>query len=312
MNLNYLVHVHKFLSLEKNNSVGIAVLITFLFLAYFFYKKNLGIDFWKKPTDAFPPAWRTILSKEVAFYNTLSKEEKKHFEFKLQEFLLNYRITGIQVDVDITDRLLIASSGVIPIFKFPKWRYNNLYEILLYPCMFNEDFETTGPDRNILGMVGTGYMEGKMILSKTALRHGFDVDSDKKNTAIHEFIHLIDKADGSTDGIPKLLLERPYVLPWLNLIKEKMDEIYDKESDINPYGGTSKVEFFAVASEYFFERPKLLAKKHPELYNLLEEIFDQDMDTRNLNKPKLEIGRNSPCPCNSGKKFKKCCGSVHF
>ena len=91
-----------------------------------------------------------------------------------------------------------------------------------------------------------------------------------------------------------------------------MDDIYENKSDINPYGGTSKVEFFAVVSEYFFERPKLLAKKHPELYNLLEEIFDQDMDARNLNKPKLEIGRNSPCPCNSGKKFKKCCGSVHF
>ena len=290
----------------------ITILITTFFIAYFFYKKNLAIDSWIKPTDAFPPMWRTILSKEVAFYNTLSTEEKIHFEFKIQEFLLNYRITGIQVEVDITDQLLVAASGVIPIFKFPKWRYTHLFEILLYPSMFNENFETTGHGRNILGMVGTGYMEGKMILSKPALHQGFDIDSDKKNTAIHEFVHLIDKADGLIDGIPKVLLEQPYILPWLNLIKEKMDEIYAEKSDINPYGGTSKVEFFAVVSEYFFERPKLLAKKHPELYHLLEEIFDQDMDARNLNKPKLEIGRNSPCPCNSGKKFKKCCGSVHF
>jgi len=281
-------------------------------VAFWFYKKNQTNDSWKKPNTPFPPAWRTILSKEVSFYNSLNTEEKKHFEFKIQEFLLNYRITGIQTEVDITDKLLVASSGVIPIFKFPKWRYTNLFEILLYSAMFNENFETTGSDRNILGMVGTGYMEGKMILSKTALHHGFDVDSDKKNTAIHEFIHLIDKADGTIDGIPKLLLERPYVLPWLNLIKEKMDDIYAEKSDINPYGGTSKVEFFAVASEYFFERPKLLAKKHPELYDLLEDIFDQDMDARDLNKAKLEIGRNSPCPCNSGKKFKKCCGQGHY
>ena len=291
--------------------MGILIAIVILFASWYFYQ-NQSLGSWLKPNESFPKAWRTILTQEVAFYNTLSTEEKSHFEFKIQEFLLNYRITGIQVEVDTLDRLLVAASGVIPIFEFPKWRYTNLYEILLYPCMFNEDFETDGPDRNILGMVGTGYMEGKMILSKTALRHGFDVDSDKKNTAIHEFIHLIDKADGTIDGIPKLLLEQPYVLPWLNLIKEKMDEIHDKESDINPYGGTSNVEFFAVASEYFFERPKLLSKKHPELYDLLEEIFDQDMDARNLNKAKLEIGRNSSCPCQSGKKFKKCCGRNHY
>jgi len=267
---------------------------------------------WLTPKESFPGNWRIILSKEVAFYNTLNAQEKKRFEFKVQEFLLNYRITGIQVEVDITDQLLIAASAVIPIFQFPNWRYTNLFEILLYPAMFNESFETTGPGRNILGMVGTGYMEGKMILSKPALHHGFDNDSDKKNTALHEFIHLIDKSDGVIDGIPALLLERPYVIPWLELINEKIEDIYNRKSDINPYGGTNKIEFFAVASEYFFERPKLLAKKHPELYQLLVEVFDQDMTTRNLNKKKMSIGRNSPCPCSSGKKFKKCCGQNHY
>ncbi|MGK0390534.1 MAG: Mlc titration factor MtfA (ptsG expression regulator), partial [Maribacter sp.] len=58
-----------------------------------------------------------------------------------------------------------------------------------------------------------GYMEGKMILSKPALHHGFDNGTDKRNTAIHEFIHLIDKMDGNIDGIPTLLIERPYMLP---------------------------------------------------------------------------------------------------
>ncbi len=289
----------------------LAAIVALFFFAWFLQSKR-PFSSWKAPTKDFPTQWRIILAREVAFYNTLSKEEKERFEFKIQEFLLNYRITGIQTDVTQTDKLLVASSGVIPIFQFPKWRYHNLYEVLLYPTRFNENFKTTGPGRNILGMVGTGYMEGKMILSKPALHHGFDNESDKKNTAIHEFIHLIDKADGEVDGIPKLLLERPYVLPWLDLIKEKIDEIYEKKSDINPYGGSSKIEFFAVASEYFFERPKLLAKKHPELYNILEEIFDQDMDARDLQKSKMVIGRNDLCPCYSGKKFKKCCGQNHF
>ena len=146
-----------------------------------------------------------------------------------------------------------------------------------------------------------------MILSKKALHHGFSNETDKKNTAIHEFVHLIDKTDGAVDGIPELLLEKQYVIPWIDLIKQKIDEIYEQKTDINPYGATNKAEFFAVISEYFFERPKLLKRKHPKLYELLEEIFNQNM-TNKVGKTKIvRIGRNSPCPCGSGKKFKKCC-----
>ncbi len=70
-------------------------------------------------------------------------------------------------------------------------------------------------------MVGYGYMDGKMILSKKALRQGFDNKSDKKNTAIHEFVHIIDKADRTMDGIPQLLLDKQYAIPWLEQIKKK-------------------------------------------------------------------------------------------
>ena len=292
--------------------IAIVVLIfvvgLFLIIRKLWNKKNR----WINPYGPFSSEWRVILVEKVAFYNTLSNEEKMRFEFKIQEFLLNYRITGIHVSVNITDKLLIASSAVIPIFGFPEWKYTNLNEVLLYPDMFNEKFETSGPDRNILGIVGTGYMEGVMILSKPALHQGFANESDKKNTAIHEFVHLIDKSDGSIDGIPALLLEKQYTIPWLELINAKIEAIYAKRSDINPYGGTNRVEFFAVASEYFFEKPKLLAQKHPELYSLLEQIFNQTMVSRNLHKKKLSIGRNSPCPCNSGLKFKKCCGQTHY
>ncbi|NQT78712.1 MAG: zinc-dependent peptidase [Bacteroidetes bacterium] len=283
------------------------IVVAFLIIRRLWSKNN-----WKKPDAPFSPEWRIILAEKVVFYNTLSDEEKRRFEFKIQEFLLNYRITGIDVSVDLTDKLLVAASAVIPIFEFPEWKYTDLHEVLLYPDMFNDKFETSGPDRNILGMVGTGYMEGKMILSKPALHHGFANESDKRNTAIHEFVHLIDKSDGFVDGIPALLLERQYTIPWLELINSKIEDIYANKSDINPYGGTNRVEFFAVASEYFFEKPKLFARKHPELYSLLEQIFHQTMISRNLNKKKLRIGRNSPCPCNSGLKFKKCCGKAHY
>ncbi len=293
------------------NSIVALVIIVIIafFLIRWIRRKSYG---WVVPKEPFPVKWRALLSREVSFYHSLSDEEKTRFEYKVQEFLLNCRITGIETIVDITDKLLVASSAVIPIFGFGDWKYNNIYEVLLYPSLFNENFDTTGEDRDIAGMVGNGYMEGKMILSKQALRHGFKNESDKKNTAIHEFVHLIDKTDGSVDGIPSLLMEKQYSIPWLDLINKKIDEIFDGESDINPYGGTERSEFFAVASEYFFERPKLLEKNHPELYKLLERIFNQKMSSKNLRKNRVEIGRNSPCPCNSGMKFKKCCGRIHY
>lgn len=263
-----------------------------------------------QPNEPFSAFWKAILIQRVTFYNSLTNEEKKHFEFKINDFLINHKITGINVQIDITDKLLVAASAVIPIFAFPGWRYNNLSEVLLYPDAFNENFEVSGPERRILGMVGTGYMEGKMILSKPALHLGFSNESDKRNTAIHEFVHLIDKSDGTIDGIPVILMEKQYAIPWLKLIDSKIEEIYANRSDVNPYGGTNRAEFFAVISEYFFERPKLLSEKHPELYKLLEDIFDQKLSAKNFSKVKINIGRNTLCPCDSGLKFKKCCGKI--
>lgn len=160
-------------------------------------------------------------------------------------------------------------------------------------------------------MVGTGVMQGKMILSKPALHRGFDNSSDKQNVGIHEFIHLLDKEDGSIDGIPASLHGREYSIPWLELIRRKTKEIQKGVSDINPYAATSATEFLTVTGEYFFERPDLLQQKHPDLYSLLSKAFNQDTATlmKTVHKKKLEIGRNDPCPCGSGRKFKKCCGN---
>ena len=290
--------------------ISVIIIIVIGFFLFSLIRRNTSR--WKVPEEPFPEDWRIILNQEVSFYNSLSQEEKKRFEYKVQEFLLNCRITGIETSVNTTDKILVASSAVIPIFEFNDWKYSNIHEVLLYPSMFNEEFDTKGSDRGILGMVGSGYMEGKMILSKPALKYGFKNESDKKNTAIHEFVHLIDMTDGSIDGIPSLLLEKQYSIPWIDLINKKIDEIYDGESDINPYGGTNRAEFFSVVSEYFFERPKLLERNHPELYDLLKRVFKQDMSSRKLSKNIVKIGRNSPCPCHSGKKFKKCCGRIHY
>lgn len=265
---------------------------------------------WVEPKQIFPAKWRIILNEEIPFYRALTDAEKEKFEFKVQEFLLNCDIMGVGTEITIVDKILVASSAIIPIFGFENWQYFNLKEVLIYPNVFNGEFETEGDNRNILGMVGTGYMDGKMILSKEALQHGFDNTSDKRNTAIHEFAHLIDKRDGVIDGIPSSLLDQKSLEPWIDYMDKNLDEVFEGDSDINPYGGTNRAEFFSVTSEYFFERPKLLEKKHPELYKLLEKIYKQDLAERDLTKPIEDISRNSLCPCGSGEKYKNCCGSI--
>ena len=252
----------------------------FLLIALVIFIVYKSRKVWKKPERDFPANWKNTLLKLVPFYRRLNADGKKLFEYKVQEFLLNCTITGIETNVTDTDRLLIAASAVIPIFAFPEWKYKNLDEVLLYPGSFDHNFATKGKNRNILGMVGTGYMEDKMILSKHALHKGFKNETDKRNTAIHEFIHLIDKMDGSVDGIPHALMEKQYVIPWVDMIEQKIETIVKRKSDINPYATTSRAEFFSVLGEYFFERPHLLKRKHPVLYEILEEIFDQDLAAR--------------------------------
>jgi len=146
---------------------------------------------------------------------------------------------------------------------------------LLYPDSFDHEFEQQGNGRNILGMVGSGAMNHMMILSQFELRQAFTNKTGKNNTAIHEFVHLVDKTDGDIDGVPEALMNKKYVIPWLQLMQKEMAMIRDDRSDIDPYGTTNEAEFFAVVSEYFFERPDLLKSKHPELYALLLKIFSE-------------------------------------
>jgi len=72
-------------------------------------------------------------------------------------------------------------------------------------------------------------------------------------------------------------MEQHHSIPWLMMMDHTINEMLDHPIDIRDYGATSRIEFFAVLAEYFFERPKLLNKKHPELYAMLEQMFKQDM-----------------------------------
>ena len=225
----------------------------------------------------FPLNWQQILDEKVLFYNRLTPAEKVRFEQAILQFLDNVAITGVEINIDDTDRLLVAASAVIPLFGFPGWQYRNLNEVLLYKGLFNQDYATEGGDRHTLGMVGSGAMQRMMILSRPALHQSFENQQSNRNVGIHEFVHLLDKADGSVDGIPEVLIQKQFTIPWLKRMHQEIKDIKEQHSDIDPYGATSEAEFLSVVSEYFFNNPQQFEKKHPELFALLEKIYHQDL-----------------------------------
>lgn len=252
--------------------VYIVVFVVVLAFGIHFYRKSK-----RRSVNPFPEHWRQLLTDNVVYYKKLSKRKQRVFEDRMMQFLSEVYIDSVEFELEELDRILIAASAVIPVFGFKEWHYTNLSGVLLYPDNFNEDLQFSSKEdaRHIGGVVGNGRFEKQMILSKKALYHGFKNTTDKNNTGIHEFVHLIDKSDDRVDGVPEHLLEHQYTVPWLKLIHKEMEAINDNKSDIRNYGGTNQAEFFAVASEYFFERPKLMKRKHPDLYNMLVKCFNQ-------------------------------------
>ncbi len=255
----------------------------------------------------FPASWEQALQSHVVFFRALRAPDKERFRQLIKVFLDEVRITGIQTEIDDTTRVLVAASAAIPIFGFRDWEYRRLGEVLVYPQSFGEKYQTTGgADENTLGMVGLQQLRGVMILSKPSLLAGFDTPSAGDNVGIHEFAHLVELG-GAENGLPP---EVPWqaVNQWVNYVARELSHPSSHRFYIRDYAYTNDREFFAVLAEYFFKSPELLKTKDPQLYAMLQKVFHQD--TASLMKPfpsHPRYGRNAPCPCGSGKKYKHCC-----
>ncbi|GGF23055.1 M90 family metallopeptidase [Hymenobacter cavernae] len=304
-----------------NYIIWLAVLAAVVFAFYRYVTRESRVRAAALAQD-FPAEWRQVLASRVAFYLALSKNEKQRFERAVQVFLAETRITGVQVEVDDTTRVLVAASAIIPVFGFPDWQYGNLGEVLIVPDAWKQDKdpnkELAPLEGTLLGSVQNFQNQHYMRLSKASLEQGFKDAMDKQNVGIHEFAHLLDQADGVIDGVPKLALPPELLQPWAEVMQREIQAIRDGKSEINPYGATNEAEFFAVVTEYFFEKPEKLQENHPELYQLLSRALRQNPKKRFLRfsvdprewlktlRSKRKFGRNDPCPCGSGKKYKDC------
>ena len=256
------------------------------------------------PTFEMREEHKNFLFKTVSFYRDLDSLDKQKFELRCASFIQVTEFVGHDIDVSDEDKLLIASGSVILAWGFDQWHYVKVDTVILVSAAFNESAEFGKGDSRITGLVGNQHLQGKMILSQPALHAGFSNDTDKRNVAIHEFAHLIDMADGDCDGLPRQISEAAFCLPWLDLVKKGINNIVQGRSNIRAYGATNQAEFFSVVSEYFFEQPQLLKRKQPDLYNYLAIFYKQN---RASIKTAIRTRKKDPCPCGSGKRYKRCC-----
>lgn len=230
-------------------------------------------DIFKQP---FKQEHKKILLQWIPFYKGLNQKGRIKFENRIKYFWTKINIESKYEPIDDTCRLLVACSAVIPFWGLPLWNYGRLKTVIIYPDNFDWDFQV-GRTKPIQGLVGiSGALDRYMILSKPALYRGFKHPKNEKNVGFHEFAHLLDKEDGVVDGIPSFFLPKEKINEWNKLVYREMARMKRNRSDINNYGLTNKAEFFSVVTEYFFEDPKQMKQKYPELYRMLKLIYKND------------------------------------
>lgn len=256
----------------------IIVIAVLLFGALFYFTSSRKKKINQVLAEEFPQEWKDILLSRVQFYKDLSAEDRKRFEEKVKKFFCDTAITGVK-GVEVTDeiKLLVAASAIIPVFLFDGWEYANLSEVIIYDGAVEPNQPNDAEqDGILLGQARPFQTKHIVLLSKQFLIQGFESMNGKSNVGIHEFAHLIDQADGDTDGVPKAFMPEALLSPWTKIMYTEIEKIASNRSDINPYALTNHAEFFAVVCEYFFENPEKFREKHGQLYALMNEIFRKE------------------------------------
>ncbi len=186
----------------------------------------------------------------------------------------------------VTDevRLTIAVQAAILVLHRPNDFYPTLQSILVYPAGYLARFEETEETGVVTEVeeerLGEAWPEGSIVLSWADVLLGAADEDDGRNVVFHEFAHLLDACTGDMDGLPDLAgLVDPQ--EWARVMGREYRRLSravrrGQKPPLDEYGMTHPAEFFAVATELFFERP-LLAREHsPEMYQLLVQFYRQD------------------------------------
>ena len=234
----------------------------------------------------FPPAWRSIITRNLPIFRRLPPEDQTELLGHIQVFLAEKHFEGCG-GLELTDeiRVTIAAQACLLLLHRATDYYPQLTSILVYPSGYTA-YEARHIEGNIWDEGGeprlgqTARRLGSLVLAWDDAKRGAAHPSDGRNLVLHEFAHQLDYEDSRTDGAPALTTRAEY-LAWARVMSKEFAALQSADEAGTPtvldtYGATNPAEFFAVVTEAFFERPRALRAKHPELYAELARFFRQD------------------------------------
>ncbi|MEH6469312.1 MAG: M90 family metallopeptidase [Porticoccus sp.] len=257
------------------------LIVVFVLLAFY-------IPLWRNRwirNKPFPKAWHSILENNFPIYSALEPEDKTKLQQLINLFITKKRFEGC-AGLAMTDeiKVTIAAQACLLLLQHPKTAvYPRLYSVLVYPYGFRTEREQHQKDGTVAlaahNLSGESWSNGKVILSWDDVISGAADFTDGRNVVLHEFAHQLDSASGSTNGAPPL--RRNCYGSWAKVLsgefeKLKWARMRHHKTTMDEYGATNPAEFFAVATETFFEKPQQLSKKHPKLYSELQEYYQTD------------------------------------
>ncbi len=218
-----------------------------------------------------PDAWMVILRERVPFFEGLPDDLKQTLTDYVRIFAREKTFIGAG-GMEITDevKVVIAACAVRLVLRLDLSYYDRLREIIVYPYIFKHP---EGED----ALLGEASDWNTVVLSWPSVLEGLSNPRDGHETALHEFAHVLDRsADGAFDGTPKLRSRDNYG-PWAKVMSRHFLRLRDNDSVelkvLRPYGALNEAEFFAVATEAYFEKPRRMRKRLPDLYAELQEFY---------------------------------------
>lgn len=239
--------------------------------------------------EPFPAKWLDYLHENVALYRHLTETEQAKLRDDLRIFIAekNWEGCGGQ---EITDeiKVTIAAQACLLVLAREHDYYKTVQSILVYPHGYVAPHRQPSAggiiEEGRSGRLGEAWYRGPVVLSWEDAKRGGQRGSDGSNLVFHEFAHELDMQDGASNGAPPLA-DAQARQRWGDVMKAEYDRhVLLSEAGrvtlLDHYGATNPAEFFAVATECFFERPIKMKQKHPELYELLSAYYHQDPAAR--------------------------------
>jgi Mlc titration factor MtfA (ptsG expression regulator) len=232
----------------------------------------------------FPPEWETILSHSVVLYRHLPDLLKKKLQGCIQVFLSEKTFEGC-AGLEVTEemKISIAAQACILLLGRKPTYYPTLYTILVYPSAYVAKQTTVVGTMHVEEdsvRAGESWTRGEVVLAWDEVRREAMDLAGTHNVVLHEFAHQLDQEDGKADGAPILGKSSSYVT-WARVLGAEFQDLRRKalsgtKDIMDAYGATNPAEFFAVATETFFERPRQMKLKHPGLYEELRSYYELD------------------------------------